>query len=159
MTFTVTNKNDSGAGSLRQAILDANANAGADTIVFNIPGTSIKTIHLLSELPAITEQVTIDGYTQPGASPNTLAVGDNAVLKIQIEGSAPPNTAKGLTVNADNTTIRGLVLNRFGDSAILLTRSFNVVEGNFIGTNAAGTVAPRLPRATSFPGTPPPAST
>jgi hypothetical protein len=34
-TFTVTNTNDSGAGSLRQAVLDANAAAGADTIVFD----------------------------------------------------------------------------------------------------------------------------
>ena len=43
-TFTVTNTNDSGAGSLRQAILDANASAGADLIDFNIPGAGVHTI-------------------------------------------------------------------------------------------------------------------
>ncbi len=43
-TFTVTNTNDSGAGSLRQAILDANANPGDDTIAFNIPGSGVQTI-------------------------------------------------------------------------------------------------------------------
>jgi len=70
-TFTVTNAGDSGAGSLRQAILDANANIGNDTIVFNIPGTGVHTIVLASALPAITQPVTLDGYTQPGSSANT----------------------------------------------------------------------------------------
>src|ERR1041384_977469 len=80
-TFTVTNANDSGAGSLRQAILDANANVGTDTIDFDIPGTGVHTISLTTgALPDITEAVTIDGYSQPGSSENTLANGDNAVL-------------------------------------------------------------------------------
>jgi hypothetical protein len=71
-TFTVTNTLDSGPGSLRQAILDANATPGADAINFNIPGAadSVRTITLLTELPNITEAVTIDGYTQPGAFGN-----------------------------------------------------------------------------------------
>jgi hypothetical protein len=49
-TFTVTNTNDTGAGSLRQAILDANAAAGADTIVFAIPGSGVHTIAPASAL-------------------------------------------------------------------------------------------------------------
>src|SRR5215211_2773607 len=81
-TFTVTNTNDSGAGSLRQAIFVANANLGADTINFNIPGSGVKTISPDSELPNITEAVTINGYTQGDAHPNTLARGNNAVLNI-----------------------------------------------------------------------------
>lgn len=65
--LTVTTMNDGGAGSLRQALLDANAAAGADLIVFNItPVGGVKTIALQSPLPAITEAVTIDGTTQPG---------------------------------------------------------------------------------------------
>ncbi len=51
-TFTVLNTNDSGPGSLRQAILDANATPGADTIAFNIPGSGIHTIGPLS-VPAL----------------------------------------------------------------------------------------------------------
>jgi len=85
-TFTVTNTNDSGAGSLRQAILDANATTGADLINFNIAGTDVHTIAPASELPKITGPVTINGYTQPGAHPNTRAVGSDAVLKIEISG-------------------------------------------------------------------------
>jgi len=62
-TYTVTNTNDSGTGSLRQAILDANANAGLDNITFNIPGSGPHTIAPLTVLPNITSPVVIDGYT------------------------------------------------------------------------------------------------
>jgi len=83
-TFAVVNTNDGGPGSLRQAILDANANAGADSISFNIPGGGVRTITPASPLPDITDSVVIDGYTQPGASPNTAATGENAVLLIEL---------------------------------------------------------------------------
>jgi len=72
--FTVTNANDSGAGSLRQAILDANAAAGADTITFNADYT----ITLASQLPAITTQITITG---------------NGAAKTIIQANAAPKTA------------------------------------------------------------------
>src|ERR1039457_4729828 len=65
-TLPVSNANDSGAGSLRQAILDANATSGLDTIIFQIPGSGVHTIVLLAALPAITDPVVIDGTTQPG---------------------------------------------------------------------------------------------
>src|SRR5687767_10621817 len=77
-TYTVTTTNDSGPGSLRQAILDANATAVSDTIEFDIPAAGVQTITPLTSLPSITETVNIDGYTQTGASPNTLAVGSDA---------------------------------------------------------------------------------
>ena len=141
--FTVLNTNDNGAGSLRQAILDANASAGADTILFNLPGSGVRTIAPLSGLPTITEAVTIDGYTQPGASPNTLAQGNNATLMVELNGaSVPTNTqASGLTINSTNSTVRGLVINRFPGNGISVSQgSGNVIQGNFIGTDAAGTV-------------------
>src|SRR5436190_6264800 len=102
-TFTVINTNDSGAGSLRQAILDANTNLGLDTICFNIPGSGVHTISLTSALPPIADPVFIDGYTQPAnggaaASQNTLAVGDNAVLLIELNGTSA--NGDGLTVGA-----------------------------------------------------------
>lgn len=68
-TYTVANTNNSGAGSFRQAIDDANSNPGLDTIDFNIPGTGPHVISLTSWLPAFTNQVIIDGYSQPGAGP------------------------------------------------------------------------------------------
>ena len=125
-TFTVTNVNDSGAGSLRQAILDANANFGDDVIEFNIPGSGLHTITLSSGLPAITQPVTIDGYSQPGSSPNTNPVGHglNTVLRIEITGNvAGPEPC--LTVNAGNSNvlamiIQGLVIDAAAGAAILV---------------------------------------
>src|SRR5262245_30834943 len=64
----VTNTNNSGAGSLRQAIIDANATTAIDTIIFNIPGNSVHTINLIDFLPFIDQPVIIDGTTQPGWS-------------------------------------------------------------------------------------------
>jgi hypothetical protein len=141
-TFVVTNTNDDGAGSLRQAILDANANAGADIINFNIPGAGVHTISLLGSLPALTDPVTIDGYSQPGASQNSLAVGDNAVLLIELNGTHAGPDAIGLVIFHGTTTIRGLIINGFNGPAINAENfSGNHIEGNFIGTNASGTAA------------------
>ncbi len=147
--FTVINTNDSGPGSLRQAILDANATAGADTIAFNIPGSGVHTITPLSALPALTDDagVTIDGYTQPGSSPNTLSVGDNAVLAIELDGTQLPPYAHGLTLQSSSNLVRGIVINGFGmlgsggGGIFVQTGSNNVVAGCFLGTNAKGSAA------------------
>src|SRR5436309_8704045 len=83
LVFTVTNTNDTGTGSLRQAILDANS-MGGGTINFNIPGAGVHTITPMTVLPTITQTVTIDGYSQPGSSANTnpTTMGLNAVITI-----------------------------------------------------------------------------
>ena len=133
--------------TLRDAILFSNANpqpqAFANLIQFNIPGSGVHTIGLglLGSgvpLPAITTGTTIDGYSQPGASPNLLAVGDNAVLLIQVLGDEAAEPLLHLTGGA-GTLIQGLVLNGLlnaGQSryphSISLDSSFNVVAGNFI---------------------------
>jgi len=94
---------------LRDAITLANTTPGADTIAFHISGTGIHTITPLTVLPNITEAVTIDGYTQPGSSMNTLANGDDAVLKIELNGStveASQGLLAGLTIAASNCTER-----------------------------------------------------
>ncbi|HUQ33560.1 MAG TPA: Calx-beta domain-containing protein [Pyrinomonadaceae bacterium] len=141
-TFTVTNTNNSGAGSLRQAILNANAQVGGfHAIEFNIPGSGVKTINLTSPLPAITERVTINGYTQPGSSMNTLAVGNNAVLLIELNGANAGAAANGLTIQANTCDVTGLVINRFSNYGITLSSANNTIRGNFIGTNASGTAA------------------
>lgn len=143
----VTTTADSGPGSLRQAILDANAFACANdlTISFDIPGSGVQTIAPLTPLPDITRRVAIDGYTQPGASPNTLAVGDDAVLRIELSGTNLTGlSANGLYIQASACTVRGLVINGFtaGYGAILVRfADSNVFEGNFIGTDATGTNA------------------
>ncbi len=146
-TFTVTSTDDSGAGTLRQAILDANGNAGADIIAFNIPGPGVHTINPAMPLPTITDPVMIDGYTQPGSSVNTLADGDNAVLLIELNGSGLGGSSlvSGVQINSSNCTVRGLVINRFQGAAVFLsspsgTTTGNLVEGNFLGTDPSGTL-------------------
>jgi hypothetical protein len=139
--FSVTNTNNSGAGSLHQAILDANANTGLDTIEFNIAGAGVHTISPTSALPTITDAVILDGYTQPGASANTLAVGDNATLQIELSGASAPGGTSGLTISSNGSTIRGLVVNNWKLHGIYVTGSSNIITGCFIGTNAAGTAA------------------
>jgi parallel beta-helix repeat protein len=143
-TFLVCNTNDAGAGSLRQAILDANANpnsGGPDLIDFNIPGAGVQTINVGSTtgmaLPAITDSVVIDGTTQPGFAGSPL---------IELDGASAGAGANGLTilggslVNAgDNSTVKGLVINRFsGDGIHIDSGSGYTVQANYIGTDASG---------------------
>jgi hypothetical protein len=134
ITYTVTNTNDSGAGTLRQAITSANSNAGADIIAFNIPGAGVKTIAPLTPLPTITDPVTIDGLTQPGYAGYPL---------IELSGINLAH-ANGLHITAGNSTVRGLIIGGFEvpdpDLSIgikLETGGGNIIRGNCIGTNDA----------------------
>jgi hypothetical protein len=142
--YTVTSDADSGPGTLRQAILDANASTGvADTINFAVaPLGGLKTINLLSALPAITDSLEILGDTQSGSVQNTMAVGSNAVLTIELNG-ASAGAAIGLRCSTVNyCTFRGLIINRFQEGGIRIDAAARGgIFGCFIGTNAAGTAA------------------
>jgi len=137
-----------GRTSLREAIALANSQAGADTIGFNIPGAGVHTIQLNGSLPPITgvngDGTIIDGYTQPGASANTLLVGNNAVLRIEIKGEGPgASTPDAITIRAANCAVRGLVINnaRYGIYINGSAATGNTVAGNFLGTDATGSSA------------------
>ncbi|HEX4441095.1 MAG TPA: S-layer homology domain-containing protein [Thermoanaerobaculia bacterium] len=143
-TFTVTNTADSGAGSLRQAILDANANPGLDTIAFNIPGGGVHTITPQSSLDFLLDPVIVDGYSQPGANPNSASVGTNAVLLIELDGSAIGAGSLGLNVTRGGSTVQGLVINGFATAIATFNGGAGggrVIRGNFLGTDPSGTVA------------------
>jgi CSLREA domain-containing protein len=154
--FTVTSASDPGDGlcnadcTLREAITASNGIAGSrmNNIRFGIPGTGVHTITPQTALPRITRPVTIDGYTQPGASPNTLSKGTNAALKIELNGSDMQPTAglfpNGLSIESSNVVVRGLVVNRFTDQGINVGFDdyTNVtLAGNFVGTDVSGTIA------------------
>jgi CSLREA domain-containing protein len=126
--------------TLRAAIQEANATAGADVINFNIAGTDVHTIAPASELPKITRTVTMNGYSQPGAQSNSKTVGTDAVLKIELSGAKI--FGSGLRIEAANSTVKGLVINQWSTAGIWIDSSGatgNKVTGNFIGTDASGT--------------------
>lgn len=142
--YTVLNTNDSGAGSLRQAIIDANLQPGRDTISFNIPAGScpggVCTITLSSDLPIISAPVVVDGTTQSGAScPNSP--------RILLQGSNALNYGIQINNGGSTSLIRGLIIGGFtqflgSDTGILLNDADAVkIQCNFVGTDAAGTAA------------------
>ncbi len=108
-TFTVTNLNDSGAGSLRQAILDANdpvTNPGADTITFADSLTG-QTVLLTSGELVITDDLTIDGDLNNDGLPDLTVQRDESAPDFRIftidDGNAVPDKAVAL----DGLTITG----------------------------------------------------
>jgi hypothetical protein len=126
--------------TLRAAIQLSNVTSGAKTIAFDIPGTGLQTITPGSALPPIFgSTVTIDGYSQPGASANTLAVGNNAVLRIELNGANAGATAAGIRLASSDNVVKGMIINRWGMNGVEVTnRSGNSIEGNYIGTDASG---------------------
>jgi hypothetical protein len=150
--YSVLNIADDGPGSLRQAILDANAHPNSsasdpDRIHFAIPGTDVQMIAPQFPLPYITDPVVVDGFTQNGALPNSNPVGQglNTTLKIELDGFALLYNGNGLTITCGNTTIRGLIISRFDSGIACRGGSGNVIAGNFIGTDRTGTFSPIIP--------------
>jgi hypothetical protein len=143
-TFTVTNTADTGAGSLRQAILDSNGNAGVDTIEFNIPGSGVHTITPATDLPDITDGFQIRGFTQPGSAANTNGPGqpDNSVHLIEIDGTHTSGGIGGAVLRVVTApggfAIDGLVINRAPNSGIGLYSVTGTITGCFIGTDPTG---------------------
>jgi hypothetical protein len=135
-TFLVTTAADSGSGTLRQAILDSNAEMSApNTIDFAIPGAGVQTIAPISELPAITASVLIDGSSQPGYAGTPL---------IELNGSQA-GVADGLTITGPNVMVRGLDVNGYSHGAGILisgaTATVDVITANTIGRDPTGTLA------------------
>lgn len=126
----VFNTNDSGAGSLRQAILNLNNSPGPGSIVFSLTETGPFLFRPNSPYPALTNAMTIDGTTVTNYSgvPLVTIIGTNAGIG-----------ASGLQLMGGNSTVRGLMIYGFQDAGIVLgSGSSNVIEGNLIGLNAEG---------------------
>src|SRR5436309_17310 len=139
-TFTVTNINDSGAGSLRQAILDANAAAGTDSIVFAI-GSGPQLLTPATPLPAVTDPLTIDATTQPGYSGTPLIGIDGGLIL----GNGSFVNA-GLILKAPATVlgfaIAGFRVPNYNDGSegagIVIASSGCVVKRCYLGVSRSG---------------------
>jgi predicted outer membrane repeat protein len=138
-TFTVSNTNDSGPGSLRQALIDANAAAGADDIAFTVVPPA--TISLLSALPSITGPLTITGLgaanltirRDPGAPPNFRIFDISA-------SAAPQVTMTGVTLTNGNAPNGGAVNVQDAGPALTVTVADAVISGN-TATSSGGGIA------------------
>jgi uncharacterized delta-60 repeat protein/CSLREA domain-containing protein len=132
--FTVLNTANSGPGSLRQAIKDANTSpnnaAGPDLIQFAIGAGGVQSIAPLSALPTISDAVILDGTTQPGYSGTPL---------IELNGSSAGSGANGLSITAGNSMVRGLVIDQFGQNGIYISGGGgDLIAANYIGTDVSG---------------------
>ncbi len=128
-TFLVDTVADAGPGSLRQAILDANAAPGADDVDFEI-GTGLQTIRPLSALPTVTGSLAIDGATQPGFAGTPL---------IALVGNLIVGSADGLTIAGGASLVRALNVAGFSGRGVVLTGpGGNRVERSFLGTDPTG---------------------
>jgi len=129
LRVTVTSTADSGPGTFRQALMDANDSPDENLVVFNLPeGSSV--IHLLSALPEITSPIIIDGWSQPGFAGQPL---------VELDGSSSSNAIPGLVLSAGNNTVRGLILHGFDTDIQVQGAGGNVILGNYIGTDRTGT--------------------
>ena len=126
-TFLVTSLDDFGEGSLREAIVAANSAESPSTIDFAVQGT----ITLCSDLPAITNQVTIDGTTAPGYA------GSAPVLAIDCNG----HSGLVFDVGSDNSQLLGMAVDGAGGNGVMLIAGSITLNGNYIGLNLGGAAA------------------
>ena len=142
LNFVVTTTADSGPGSLRQAILDANANPAPDLIGFAIPGAGVQTIAPLSSLPTISDPVVLDATTQSGYTNSPV---------VELNGTSAGATSNGIFITASNSTVRGFAINRFGTGGapaalggagiVIQLGGGNFLQNNYLGTDPTGLVA------------------
>lgn len=126
-TFTVTTNADAGTGSLRDAIMQANATPAADVINFNI-GSASKTITLASPLPQVSQPLTIDATTQPGYAGAPI---------VRVRGT--PST-RVLDIDAAQSVVRGLSITD-GGTGIYVAKANVTIEKCYIGLDLTGAVA------------------
>lgn len=137
-SYVVTNTNDSGPGSLRDAINQANANTGQGTffISFGIPGGDIHEIVLQSPLPFLSNRIIIGGHTQPGAALPTAST--PGIIKIAINSAAAGSGATGFSLS-DDCIVSSIAIYDF-EVAINIAGNFNLIAGCHIGLDATGTI-------------------
>ena len=140
--YLVTNTNDSGSGSLRQAILNADAHSGSDSVLFNIPlsdpnydaASGVWTIRP-STVYSITNQATVlDGTSQArfaGLDTNPLGP------EIEIDGTTS-TSHYGIAISGSGNHVKGLCLHSFLQTLFVITDDSNRVSGCYLGTDASG---------------------
>ena len=132
----VTNTADSGPGSLRAAIADANdRKQSIDRVEFHIPGIPLSSpvvIRPQTDLPALMEPVVIDGYTQRGSAPRTSSRAADIEVQINAHG-----LTRGLELK-HHSSVSGLAIFGAGGAGIVLDGDRNAVTGSYLGVTSDG---------------------
>ena len=159
-TFTVNSTGDlpdaapgdsvclTGAGfcTLRAALQEASLDGGPTNVEFNIAGLQDHTIVLSSELPPLWDAyggTSIDGYSQPGSSPNTLTLGGDAEVRIGI--SSVSMSQRGLEILGPGNSVRGLAIENLSTYGIRIhgkPATDNIIQGNWFGLSAGAAQRP-----------------
>ncbi len=134
--FTVTTTFDGGPGSYRQALEGANAEAGADTIRFDIPGDGPHVLKPRFAYPIVEETLVVDGFSQPGAVMGTSEI--PSVVKIVLDGFDALDQTIGLDIKTDSCVVEGLNIVNFGHSGLIVGGSHNLIRHNLVGIDVAG---------------------
>lgn len=123
--------------TLRAALQEANHRPGKDRVAFSIPGTGVQRLRPASPLPEVTDEVVIDGYSQPGSA--EASASNPAALRIELDGSQAGSGSDGLSLATGNAEVRGLVVHSFDRHAVVVKGNANIVAGNYLGVSPTGT--------------------
>jgi len=130
--YTVTTTDDAGTNSLRWAIEQANAHAGPDSVTFNLPGSGVRTIAVLTPLPALAASTSILGTSQPGYAGTPL---------VRIDGGALEVNTQGFQTNGAGVLIQGLQIVRFNGPGVTVWHDNVTLRRNSIGNDGAAVLA------------------
>lgn len=130
-TFTVTNANDTGAGSFRDAIDRSNSNPGGDVIRFTLPDFTV--INVRNGLPAITDPVDIDARKNATQASPFYA----------IDGNGSGGDGLFFAAGSGGSTVRGLAINNFSGSGVVFNSNGNLIEASYVGVDVADGVTGR----------------
>jgi len=144
----VTNTGDADEGSLRDALNQANNNAGPDTIRFRIPesdpnydpSTGVWTIKPASQLPVITDHdLLLEGFSQ---AEYTKTDNNPDGPEVEIDGSLLQSGETGLTISSENCVISGLAIGFFPSAAIMGYEAEGLkISGCYLGLDAKASAA------------------
>jgi|GEM_PF-3329458 len=142
-----------GECSLRAALEEANLNPGADTVNFNIPGGGVQRIVLESDLPWMTDEIHIDGSSQPGYAANTSVFPEplNGLIAIEIDASnlwENLNTPT-IAIAAPNSSVNAISMTSCQGACIGTNGNNFSLTGSYLGVTASG-LEPALPAGSAF---------
>jgi hypothetical protein len=144
-TLTVTTTADSGTGSLRDAITTADLSTNPTTIKFDIPGTGVQDIDLVTPLPDVASPITIDGTSQPGYAGTPLIEIFGGPRILDTAPTVGTTLPYSLRIAGNGASVEGIAFNDDYGTAVLVEGSDNLIAGDTFGMTT-GNPVPGFPQ-------------